>query len=197
MAEPKQESLEKMWKYVKGFAEKSGTFTNTERRVQRVRQAVEPPGAARRELVAADYVYALKRHYDPRWKSNNLYQLEGAKILGLSELRRETLAAKGKPFDYDREVEGLVALDRYTWRVRLADPAPRFAMTMTDIAWAAVAREVVEFYDDMRVELYNVREDIGEQRHLAGQLPKQAEELRARLAVAFREDRQIHRSGPQ
>ena len=29
------------------FAEKEGTFTNTERRIQRVRQAVEPPGEAR------------------------------------------------------------------------------------------------------------------------------------------------------
>ncbi|MGB8648548.1 MAG: molybdopterin-dependent oxidoreductase [Anaerolineae bacterium] len=29
------------------FAEKDGTFTNTERRVQRIRKAVEPPGAAR------------------------------------------------------------------------------------------------------------------------------------------------------
>ena len=29
------------------FAEKDGTFTNTERRVQRVRKAVEPPGSAR------------------------------------------------------------------------------------------------------------------------------------------------------
>jgi formate dehydrogenase major subunit/formate dehydrogenase alpha subunit len=29
------------------FAEKEGTFTNTERRVQRVRKAVEPPGEAR------------------------------------------------------------------------------------------------------------------------------------------------------
>jgi predicted molibdopterin-dependent oxidoreductase YjgC len=28
------------------FAEKDGSFTNTERRVQRVRQAVEPPGEA-------------------------------------------------------------------------------------------------------------------------------------------------------
>ena len=48
------------------FAEKDGTFTNTERRVQRVRKAVEPPGearadwdilcdlAARLELVGAD-----------------------------------------------------------------------------------------------------------------------------------------------
>src|SRR5690606_28367688 len=29
------------------FAEKHGTFTNCERRVQRVRQAIEPPGEAR------------------------------------------------------------------------------------------------------------------------------------------------------
>ena len=41
----------------------------------------------RRELVAADYVYSWKRHYDPQWKSNNLYILENAKLLGLSELR--------------------------------------------------------------------------------------------------------------
>jgi predicted molibdopterin-dependent oxidoreductase YjgC len=32
------------------FAEKSGTFTNTERRVQRVRKAVDPPGEARADL---------------------------------------------------------------------------------------------------------------------------------------------------
>ncbi len=31
------------------FAEKEGTFSNTERRVQRVRKAVEPPGAARED----------------------------------------------------------------------------------------------------------------------------------------------------
>jgi len=31
------------------FAEKDGTFTNTERRVQRVRKAVEPPGEARED----------------------------------------------------------------------------------------------------------------------------------------------------
>ena len=30
----------------------------------------------RRELVAQDYVYSVKRAYDPRWKSPNLYLLE-------------------------------------------------------------------------------------------------------------------------
>ncbi len=33
------------------FAEKSGTFTNTERRVQMVRQAIDPPGAAKADWV--------------------------------------------------------------------------------------------------------------------------------------------------
>ena len=32
------------------FAEKEGTFTNSERRVQRVRKALEPPGEARDDL---------------------------------------------------------------------------------------------------------------------------------------------------
>ena len=32
------------------FAEKDGTFTNTERRVQRVRQAIQPVGATRPDL---------------------------------------------------------------------------------------------------------------------------------------------------
>ena len=102
----------------------------------------------RRELTARDYVYSLKRHYDPRWRSGKLYTLETAGIVGLSELRRDTIAAK-KPFDYDHEVEGLRALDRYRFEVRLRLPGPRFHKEFADPALAgAVAREVVEFYGD-------------------------------------------------
>ena len=102
----------------------------------------------RRELVAQDYVYSLKRHYDPRWKSGRLYLLEGAKVLGLSEQRSQHLADK-TPFDYDREVEGLKALDRYSFRIRLAEPTPRFnqLMALAGVA-GALAREVVEHYGD-------------------------------------------------
>ena len=103
---------------------------------------------AKRELVAEDYVYSIKRHYDPRWKSGNLYLLEGAKILGLSELRKKALGEK-KPFDYDTPVEGLRTLDRYTFEVKLADPSPRFLYNFADSSFTgAVAREVVEFYGD-------------------------------------------------
>ena len=103
----------------------------------------------KRELVAEDYVYSLKRNFDPRWKSGNLYILENAKILGLSELRKKLIEAK-KPFDYDTPVEGLRALDRYTFQIKLAEAAPRFISdNFTDGSFTgAVAREVVEFYGD-------------------------------------------------
>ncbi len=103
----------------------------------------------KRELVAEDYVYSLKRHYDPRWKSPNLYRLENAQVLGLSELRKKLLAQK-KPFDYDTPVEGIQTLDRYTFQVKLATTTPRFLLTeFTDPNVAgAVAREVVEMYGD-------------------------------------------------
>ncbi|MFN0184698.1 MAG: ABC transporter substrate-binding protein [Aquabacterium sp.] len=102
----------------------------------------------RRELTAQDYVYSWKRHYDPRWKSGNLYILESARILGLSEVRKEAIDQK-KPFDYDREVEGLKALDRYTLQIRFADPQPRFFYNLTDGSFlGAVAREVIEAHGD-------------------------------------------------
>ena len=107
---------------------------------------------APRELIAADYVYSLKRHYDPRWKSGNLYLLENAKILGLSELRKRLIAEK-RPFDYDAEVEGLRVLDRYTFQIKLAEANPRFLNLFTDGSFTgALARDVVEFYDDRVTE---------------------------------------------
>jgi ABC-type transport system substrate-binding protein len=76
----------------------------------------------RRELVAQDYVYSVKRHYDPKFKSPRIYLLENAKLLGLPEIRAATL--KAAKFDYDREAEGVRALNPYTVRLKLAEPAP-------------------------------------------------------------------------
>jgi ABC-type transport system substrate-binding protein len=103
-------------------------------------------GGRPRELVAADFVYTIKRFYDPVLRSEWLYQWENAKILGLSELRRRVLDQK-KPFPYDEEVPGLRALDRYRFEVRLAEPAPRLAHQFASRTLAgAVAREVIERY---------------------------------------------------
>jgi ABC-type transport system substrate-binding protein len=102
----------------------------------------------KRELVAQDYVYSWKRFFDPRWKAPGLATLSELKMLGMSALRDAALKDK-KPFDYDTEVEGMRAIDRYTVRFRFAEPQPRFIQTMTggDL-WGAVAREVIEAYGD-------------------------------------------------
>jgi ABC-type transport system substrate-binding protein len=102
----------------------------------------------RRELVAEDFVYAFKRIYDPKLKSPGQSNLEDEGIIGLRELREAALQGK-KGFDYDAKVEGLLAVDRYTLRVRLRESRPRHLYTWAarDIL-GAVAREVVEAYGD-------------------------------------------------
>ncbi len=105
-------------------------------------------GGRPRELVAADFVYTIKRFYDPALRSEWLYQWENARLLGLSELRQRALQAKA-PFPYDVEVPGLRALDRWRFEVRLAQPAPRLAELFASRTLAgAVAREVIERYVD-------------------------------------------------
>ena len=105
-------------------------------------------GGRPRELVAQDYVYTVKRFYDPKYNAENVYIFENAKLLGLSELR-ETARRNKAPFNYDVEVEGIRALDRYTFRVRLGAPGPRFHYNFAaPLYTGAVAREVVQAYAD-------------------------------------------------
>jgi ABC-type transport system substrate-binding protein len=99
----------------------------------------------KRELVAADYVYQLKRIADPRFKSPYWPSIERGQLIGLADLRKQSQAS-GK-FDYDREIEGIRALDRFTFQMRLGNAAPRFYEHMCDTRpFAGVAREVVEAY---------------------------------------------------
>lgn len=105
----------------------------------------------KRELVAADYVYSLKRIFDPRWKSPNYPGFADEQVLGLDALRKKAIATR-QPFDYDTEVEGLRTLDRYTLRITLGKPSPRFINNFTGVGAGAVAREVVEAYGDKIME---------------------------------------------
>src|SRR5438094_10545812 len=104
----------------------------------------------KRELTAQDYVYSLKRHFDPKNKSVQLYLID-KRIVGMDALRKAAL--EGGKFDCDREVEGLRAIDRYAFRVVLKEPKPTF---IYDLAYCnlscAVAREVIEAYPDRTME---------------------------------------------
>ena len=103
-------------------------------------------GGRPRELVAEDYVYSIKRFYDPQYNSSDLYLYAQMKLPGLDELRQRALQTR-QPFDYDTRVEGLHVLDRYTFVLTLGSDDPRFIYRFADpVTMGAVAREVVERY---------------------------------------------------
>ena len=97
----------------------------------------------KRELVAADYEFAMKRLMDPKVASPNLWLIEG-RVLGV-----EALAAKAKKenkFDYDAKVPGIEVVDRYTLRIRLEKTDYNFLYILAMANIGAQAREVVEKY---------------------------------------------------
>ena len=99
----------------------------------------------RRELTAEDYVYSLKRIFDPKVRSYWVYVFEG-NLIGLDE----TLAAARKSgvLDYEAKIEGLQVIDRYTLQIRFKRPNYGFEWWFTTAQFSAVAREVVEAYKD-------------------------------------------------
>lgn len=101
-----------------------------------------------REVQAADVVYAIKRIFDPRWKSTQLPTWSAIGLTGLNELHQKALDQK-TAFDYEAPIEGVKAIDSHTLRFRLDKPDPRFIFNLTGIVTAApVAHEVVERYGD-------------------------------------------------
>ncbi len=98
-----------------------------------------------RELVAEDYVYSIKRLFDPKLKSPWTWLLEG-KVIGLDEAG--AAAKRTGKFDYNTRIEGLQSLDRYTLRIRLKRPDYNLPYVLAHQPTAAVAREVVAAYGD-------------------------------------------------
>jgi ABC-type transport system substrate-binding protein len=104
----------------------------------------------KREVTAADFVYTVKRYFDPVNRSPNYSSLQEEGILGLDDLRKE--AEEGGKFNYDREVDGLKALDRYTVQIKLKESRPRFINDLADpTTMGIMAREVVEFYGNDKI----------------------------------------------
>ena len=98
----------------------------------------------KRELTAEDYVYSIKRVLDPANSAPLISEFEG-NVVGVDEAI--AAARKSGKFNYDREIEGLRTLDRYTLQIKLVKSKPIFIYVLTDCrASCAMAREVVEFY---------------------------------------------------
>src|SRR5262245_20634071 len=76
-------------------------------------------GGKKRELVAADFVYSMKRVLDPKVRASQVGELEPY-VVGAD--RAVAAARKTGKFDYDTPIEGLKAVDRYTFQVKIKNP---------------------------------------------------------------------------
>ena len=103
-------------------------------------------GGNKRELTANDYVYSIKRLFDPKLAAPQLSEVEGY-IVGSEQLMQRV--RKTNQMDYDAPLEGLKALDRYTFQVKLNESKPNWIYNFADgRVTNAVAREVVEKYKE-------------------------------------------------
>ena len=106
-------------------------------------------GGRKRELTAADYVYSIKRHYDPRWKSGNLYHPGERQDPGperaaqAGDRRQEAVRLRHRGRGPARA--GPLHLRRSAW----PSPARASSYNLADGSFTgALAREVVEAYGD-------------------------------------------------
>ena len=102
-----------------------------------------------RELVAADFVYQIKRLAHPRLHSP-IFELMSDYIVGLREL-----GASLRQADRDRSrwldvgaypLTGVELVDRYTYRIRIKGKYPQFAQWLAMSFFVPVAPEVDRFY---------------------------------------------------
>jgi len=96
------------------------------------------PEGRGREVRAADFVYSIKRHFDPAMRAQGAWLWQG-RIVGLDEW-------KSAGADYDAEVAGLRALDDHTVQIQLISPFPQLTHTLAQGFAAVVPREAVERY---------------------------------------------------
>ena len=97
----------------------------------------------RRELIAQDYAYSMRRLFDPALRSPWLFLLDG-KIIGMDDVVAKAKATN--KFDYDAPVAGLEVVDRYTLRINLKDPDYNLLYILAMPTLGALAREVVAQY---------------------------------------------------
>ena len=116
------------------------------------------PGSGSRELVAADYVYQIKRLAHPRIHSPILGHMSDY-IVGLKEyaalLEKEDKALQAAqpesaPPVWDslarHEISGVEAVDRYTYRIRVRGKYPQFIYWLAMPFFAPVPPEADRFY---------------------------------------------------
>jgi ABC-type transport system substrate-binding protein len=100
------------------------------------------PDGKGRELTAEDFVYSFKRVADVKNASSGFWAFN--RVKGIHEFREASTSEA--PTDYDLEVAGLQAPDRYTFRIELSEPFPQFLDVLSMHYAFVVTREAVEYH---------------------------------------------------
>jgi ABC-type transport system substrate-binding protein len=96
------------------------------------------PEGIGRAVRAQDFVYSIKRQFDPVTRAQGSWLWQG-RIVGLDEWK-----ANGS--DYGQEVPGLRALDERTLQIQLITPFPQLTHTLAEGYSAVVPEEAVRHY---------------------------------------------------
>ncbi|MDO9182585.1 MAG: ABC transporter substrate-binding protein [Bacteriovorax sp.] len=101
------------------------------------------PEGKGREVLASDFVYSIKRLADSKNQAEGWWVLDG-KLKGLNEWRDKN--AKLPAANYDEEVEGVKATDKYTIQFKLKKVFPQFLYGLAMPYTYVVAKEAVDKY---------------------------------------------------
>ena len=118
------------------------------RELAKVHTLADFPQSGTRELLAADYVFQIKRLAHPKLHSPILGVMNEY-IVGLKDYAK-TLAKAAREGRLDLEntpLEGAQVLDRYTYRVKLKGKYPQFQYWLAMPFFAPVPPEAARFYN--------------------------------------------------
>ena len=111
------------------------------------------PMTGTRELIAADYVYQIKRMADPSLSCPIFSTLKDY-ILGIDVY--SAAIAKGQK---DAPFPGVEVVDRYTYRVILKTKYPQFVYWLAMPFFSPMPKEAIDFYSQPAVEERNITID--------------------------------------
>ena len=180
----------------------------SERDLRGVRSLSDFKETGTREVIAADYVYQIKRLASPRLHSP-IFGLMSQYIVGLKEYAERVHAAAAKLpanawLDLNQdEISGVSVVDRYTYRIRVKGKYPQFLYWLAMPFFSPIPVEADRFYAQpgMAQQQPELRLVPGGQRpvHADGAQPQPADgarpqpELPARAVPVARARRETRR----
>jgi ABC-type transport system substrate-binding protein len=102
-------------------------------------------GGKGREVKASDFIYAWKRHADPKNESQGFWIWEG-KVAGIEDFQKKFGQGRPAAEVMKDDVEGFKALDDYTLQLKLVKPYPQLLYVMTTTFTTPIPPEATAHY---------------------------------------------------